>query len=865
MSRLGWLFKVAFVLVLAGTMFATAGGIAVFWFFSRNLPQIITVEDYRPPIVSRVLGSGGREDVELGEFYKNERRYVVPYEKIPDIVIKAFISAEDDQFFEHQGVNITSILRASIANFRAGQVVQGGSTITQQVAKSLLLTSERSYVRKIKEVILASRIERNLSKQQILYLYLNQIYLGHGAYGVQAAAKIFYRKDVSDLTVAEAAVLAGMPQAPGKYSPHLNPKKAKDRQLYVLRRMRENGFISQAQMAEAAAKPLRIFQDEDVKSKPGAHLVEHIRRYLLEKYGEKALYEDGLTISVPTTRELLISAKKSLREGLRQVDQRMGFRGPMRRITKGSAVQEYLESQRISLISKRLGYQMFMPDGRMDWFESLSDAGFPSEAALLENGELYQALVDEVDDKNKVARVRIGAVMAELPMDQMRWAKAVRDEKNLSAPRPEPRVPSSVLTKGDVVYVRPIRSTDGKMIVGLDQMPEVQGALFSVEAQTGYVLAMEGGYDFSDSEFNRASQALRQQGSAIKPIIYAAGLEKGFTPATVIVDAPIVYSDEVFGKWKPTNFEEKFYGDTTFRQALIKSRNVPTIKIVEAIQVPFVIEYCRRLGMTGSFASDLSISLGSGTSSLLELTSTYSLFPRLGRKLDPIFFTAVKDRDGKILEERLARPFVAPSSSPTAVVSAESDPAVAGANLGPSGGISSRPAVVIPSYPSPEDPDQVMDPRVAYVMTHLMKEVVTYGTGHGAKSLGRSAAGKTGTTNDYLDAWFVGFTPYVATGVWVGFDSQKPIGPGETGAKASLPIWLSFMREAVKPYPDNDFPIPPGVIFASIDPGTGKLASANSSFSIREAFIDGTEPTEVSHPSGSSTDSQSEFLKEDIE
>jgi penicillin-binding protein 1A len=862
--RLGWLFKVAFVMSLAGTMLATVGGIFVFWFFSRDLPKIITVEDYRPLTVTRILGAGGREDVELGEFYK-ERRYVVPYEKIPDIVIKAFISAEDDQFFEHQGVNLISMLRAQIANMRAGSIVQGGSTITQQVAKSLLLTSEKSYIRKIREVILASRIERNLSKQQILYLYLNQINLGHGAYGVQAAAKTYFRKDVSDLSLPEAAILAGMPQAPSKYGPHLNPKKAKDRQLYVLRRMAENGFISQSQMAEAAAKPIRVFQAEEEKQRPGAYLVEHIRRYLLEKYGQDALYEQGLTVAVPTTRELLVTAKKSLRDGLRAVDKRMGYRGAIKRITKSADVAEFIEQQRIELISRRLGYQMFMPDGRLDWLESITDAGFPSETALLEPDELYPAYVAEVDDTNKVVKVKIGKIDAEMPVEHMKWARTVRDDKNPNLVRAEPRLPSQVVDKGDVVHVRLVKSIGGKTVVALDQVPEVQGSLFSVEAQTGYVLAMEGGYDFSASEFNRASQAQRQQGSCFKPILYSAALEKGFTPASIIVDSPIVYSDETFGKWKPTNFEEKFYGDTTFRQALIKSRNVPTIKIAEAIQVPFAIEYARRLGMTGTFASDLSISLGSGTSSLLELTSTYSLFPRLGRKLNPIFFTSVRDRDGKILEERLPQPFVAPASSPAPVVSAGPPTEPSRTVLGAQAPTGARPAVVIPAYPSPEDPEQVMDPRVAYVMTHLMKEVVNYGTGYEAKSLARPAAGKTGTTSDYLDAWFIGFTPYVSTGVWVGYDSQKPIGPGETGAKASLPIWLNFMKEAVKPYPDSDFPIPPGVIFASIDPTTGKLASANSSFSIREAFIEGTEPTEVSLPKGSTTDSQSDFLKEDIE
>jgi penicillin-binding protein 1A len=327
----GWIFKTVFLLGVGSTLVVMMIAAAVFWHFSRGLPRIITVADYRPLGVTRILGSNGKESVELGEFFK-ERRYLIPYERIPDHLIRAFISAEDDRFFEHPGINILSIIRAGIANFKAGHVVQGGSTITQQVAKSLLLTPERSFDRKIKEVILASRIEQNLTKQQILYLYLNQIYLGHGAYGAQAASRTYFRKDISEISIAEAALLAGMPQAPGKYSPLLNPKKAKERQLYVLRRMMENRYISPAQMTEAAGQPLRIFHDEDLNGKFAPYYVEHIRKYLVEKYGEKAVYEDGLTVSVPTTPELSLVAKKSLKDGLLAVDKRIGYRGPIQHL-----------------------------------------------------------------------------------------------------------------------------------------------------------------------------------------------------------------------------------------------------------------------------------------------------------------------------------------------------------------------------------------------------------------------------------------------------------------------------------------------------------------------------------------------------
>lgn len=838
---MSWVIKWLFIFAIGASFLGTLVGGLIFWQFARDLPQIITVEDYKPAAVTQVIATGGKEEFTIGEFYK-ERRYLIAYEQIPDLVVKAFISAEDDQFFEHQGVNLASIIRAGIANFKAGHVVQGGSTITQQVAKSLLLTPERSFSRKIKEVILANRIEKNLTKQQILYLYLNQIYLGHGAYGVESAARTYFRKNAAQVEVAEAALLAGLPQAPGKYSPHLNPKKAKERQLYVLRRMYENGYIDQAQMTQAAAEPIKIFHDEDLNKKYAPYLVEHIRRYLADKYGEKALYEDGLKVTVPTTIELLQSARKSLQEGLRLVDKRSGYRGALQRLKSEAEIEEFLRKKRVELIERKVKYTLFLPDGRMDSVEAMKFAGIQTENELLDEGETYQGVVTRFTEKQKSAIVMIGAVRAELPFDQLKWAKA-RD-----------------LARNDVILVRVTKRSDTQVLVDLEQEPQIQGALVSLESQTGYVLAMEGGYDFAQSEFNRATQALRQPGSSFKPIIYAAGLEKGFTPASILVDSPLIYEDEESGKWKPTNFEEKFYGDTTFRQALIKSRNVPTIKIVQSIQIPFLIDYAKRIGMNSQFNADLSISLGSMSVSLLDLTKVYAVFPRLGKKVTPIFFTAVKDRDGKLLEEHLSSPVGVPSALPPVVVQAEPSPTASGVPPSPS-----VPSIVFPTYPSESDPDQVMDPRVAYVMTHLMKEVVTYGTGYGAKDLGRITAGKTGTTNDYLDAWFMGFTPNVVTGVWVGFDNQRPIGPNETGAKAALPIWLSYMRQAIQAYPESDFVIPPGIVFASIDAKNGKLAPPNNTSSIKEAFIEGTQPTETSQSAKSNAETQSDFFKEDIE
>ncbi len=845
--------KGIFAFILGGSFLAMTllgGGL---WRFSKDLPKIISVEDYRPLGVTRVFATAGMKPVEIGEFYK-ERRYLVPFEKIPDSVVRAFISAEDDRFFEHPGINIASMIRAGIANFRAGHVVQGGSTITQQVAKSLLLSPERSFDRKFKEIILASRIERNLTKQQILYLYLNQIYLGHGAYGVQAASRMYFRKDVSEITLAEAALLAGMPQAPGKYSPLLNPKRAKERQLYVLKRMMENKYISQSQMNESSQQDLRIFTDDDLNLKYAPYHVEHVRKYLLDKYGEKAVYQDGLTVSVPVDVDVTLAARKSLRNGLLALDKRIGYRGPIQHLKDSDEIEKFLKQTRAKLIQDRLQFQVFRSDGQMDSIQAMQLAGINSEQDLLESDHFYQAVVTGVDQTRKVALLIIGAIPAELPLTG----------KGNSTDPSAPRLVAANLKKGDVILVSLLKKDPKKpsiqLQVSLEQEPAVQGALFSMDVRSGKVLAMEGGYDFDVSEFNRATQASRQCGSAFKPLIYSSALERGFTPTSVIVDSPMVFRDsDGLGSWKPNNFESKFYGDTTFRQALIKSRNIPTIRIVQSVQVPFLIQYARRLGVSSALSPDLSIALGSASISLMDLTKIYALFPRLGRKVSPAFLERVVDRDGKVLEEKLADSKSVPvlsSPSPSAVPS-EQPPLVVSETKGSK--------IVFPQYPLVNDPDQVLDPRVAYVMSHLMKEVVTFGTGHEAMNLGRQAAGKTGTTNDYMDAWFIGFTPGVITGVWVGFDSQKTLGPGETGARAALPIWLNFMKEAVKKYPDEDFSVPPGVVFATINPVTGKLESPNASSAIREAFIEGTEPTDASGAEAAASEVQSDFFKEDRE
>lgn len=838
------LFFSLLAFVLVGVTVVTLFVEAVFWFFSLSLPSLDSLSDYRPPIGSRVVLSDPTQTqpVVLAEFLK-EKRYLATIDEMPKLLVLAFISAEDDQFFKHQGVNLTSILRAAFANLKAGHVVQGGSTITQQVAKSLLLTAERSFVRKAKEFILANRMERSLSKNEILYLYLNQIYLGHGAYGVKAAARTFFAKDLKDLSIAEMALLAGMPQAPGKFAPHQSPRKSKERQNYVLRRMYENGYVSSSQYDEAKSEILKIRTSEANPSpKVAPYLVEHLRRYVLNKYGEEKLYEGGLTIRLSGKLATFEKAQASLKDGLRALDKKEGFRGPIQHFKNEDEIRIFLQANNEELILSQTGYELLTTDGK------LTAPEIKSEELVLFQNERYKAVVTG----QKPLTFSITA-----------------EKRAVATSAPDAFIKSASLKIGDLVWVRITDNNPNKLVADLEQEPEVQGALYSMDLKTGQVLALEGGYDFKQSEFNRAIQAQRQPGSAFKPFIFAAALERGFTPVTNLVDAPLVYADEETGKWKPKNVDSKFYGDTSFRQALIKSRNIPTIKVVEAVGVQKVIEFAKRVGLNAQYAQDLSISLGSSATSLQELVKGYAVFARNGMKIEPRFFDEILDRDGQVLEKSLEAAPVVAAPPIEGIASAPSETATPSPEM-ENGGVPSHLAtgvkfLQLPSYPRAEQPDQVMDPRVAFVLTHLMTEVVSYGTGFKAKALGRPVAGKTGTTDEARDAWFMGFTPEVVTGVWVGYDGSKTLPAGESGSSAALPIWVEVMKTIHEGMPVENFVVPQGIKFVKLSNG------------VEEAFIEGTEPgahefesapgVEDGEP-GQKKDyvpSQNDFLKEDTQ
>jgi len=863
-------------LVLSTLAICVVGG-AVFLYFSSDLPALFTLEDYKPRIVTTIRAKDGTV---IGEHFE-ERRYVLPPDQIPELAVKAFVAAEDDRFFEHQGIDFHGILRAAIANFKAGRVVQGGSTITQQVAKSLLLTPERSFVRKFKELILANRMERNFNKKQILYLYLNQIYLGQGAYGIEAAARIYFNKNAKDLTLAESALLGGLPQAPSKYSPLQNPKSAKQRQLYVLRRMMESGAISVRQMEEASVQPVNLYYTQDYNLKYSPYYVEHVRKYLLEKYGKEKLYEEGLEVLSPIDARLAEVGTKAVRRGVRTVDRRLGYRGPIKKIKiRSEEASAIAEIQHFNL-EKKFPYAVLVDEGVLSTDIKYYSAQLSKPADAFQEDELYQGLVVQVDDKKKEVLVDLGVTKGIILIEDMRWANPNRSGASAVEAI---NFPSQALSRGDVIWVsllaKEMKDRPEYLSLALEQVPLVQGALISLDVRSGDVISMVGGYDFKESEFNRAIQAERQTGSAYKPIIYSAAIDKGYTPATIIQDSPIVFDAGENEKWKPDNYEEKFYGDTLFRSALIHSRNIPTIKIVQDIEVPYLVEYSIRLGLPDKFNRDLSIALGSSTASLLDLASVYAVFPRGGRKLRPIFITEVRDRDGNLLEENRSPPFIFPQSKnlsttiPPVLVAGELETRRA------AGGADAE----VPAWtPDESDPDLVMDPRTAFVMTHLMNEVTTFGTGHAVKNLGRPAAGKTGTTNDYLDAWFMGFTPQIVTGVWVGFDTQKSLGGRSAGANTALPIWMDYMREATLDQPIEEFAVPNGVTFSFINTKTGKPTVANAPGSIREVFIEGTQPGLVRNtinsnnvgtnsdragdqiPSPPRTSGNEDFFKEDIE
>ena len=745
-----WL-AMALVAVLVGSMVVGGLVLAVFYLeLDRSLPSIQSLKNYHPPLVSSVYAADGSL---IGEFYA-ERRYLVSLQEVPPHVVKAFLASEDVRFYEHGGVDLPGIIRASLKNLEAGEIVQGGSTITQQVVKSLLLTPEKTYLRKLKEAVLAYRIDHALSKNEILSMYLNQIYFGAGAYGVEAAARTYFDKHTAALTLAEGAMLAGLPKAPSRFSPTQNFSVAKDRQEYVLKRMAEVGFITSEEARKALAEPLRFAKPKHWTLKALNSFTEEVRRQVEARYGRDGLYKEGFSIYTTLDVRAQEIAQKALDWGLRDLDKRH---------------------------SRYRGIHLNVP--REDWPNTLKILAERNRE--LAQGLVAAALVTGHDERTGVCQLQFGNGTGKLPPSGWQWTQ-VSDKRA-----------ARMFRVGDIIRVRLDKLQDDKSWqTVLEQDPGMEGAFMAMVPETGRVLCMVGGRDFEKSQFNRCTQAVRQPGSAFKPVIYAAALDKGFTQASMLIDSPVAFDDHSLrGVWKPENYDQQFWGPILLRKALIHSRNVVTVKLLNQIGVDYAISYARQLGIKSPLSPTLALALGASGVTLEELLTAYSPFVNQGGRVAPYLVEKILDRHGRLVEEHQ--------------VSRES----------------------------------VISPQTAYLVNHLLQGVVEEGTGKKAKELGRPAAGKTGTTNEMKDAWFVGFTPSTLAGVWVGYDDHTiSLGKGETGGRAACPIWLYFMKEWLKNEPVESFPIPSGVVFARINPGSGMVVRGDDPGAVYAAFA-GAPPT----------------------
>jgi penicillin-binding protein 1A len=778
-SSLAILTRVLLGLGLLGLLLAVILPVGAYLYVSKSLPKVDTLADYRPPIVTRVLSDDGSVIAELFE----ERRIIVPVSKMPKQLVQAFVAAEDSNFFKHKGIDIVSIIRAAIKNIKAGGIVQGGSTITQQVAKSLLLTPERKFKRKFKEAILAYRMEKRLSKEEILYLYLNQIFLGHGAHGVQAAAENYFDKDVENLTLAECSILAGLPKAPSRYSPYRHYERAKDRQVYVLGRMVSEGFISRKEADQAIAQELEIRPRINQHLTNAAYFTEQVRRYLEDTYGEEQLYRGGLEVQTSMNLQMQLAAQAAVQANLRDHDKRQGYRGPLAVLTP--------EEESLFLSEQVEAFAVKEPQVKA----------------------FIEAVISGSDKQS--LHLRFADREGRIALKDTKWAGQIKQVKRAATATGNATAKTTRLPIGSKIQVRIVAiPEEGPWQLSLDQDPLAQGALLAMDPHTGQIKVMVGGYDFRTSQFNRVLQARRLPGSAMKPLIYASALDKGYTPATVILDTPLIYKERLESgevkEWKPKNYSKRFYGPVPFRTALAKSYNVITIKILEDIGVRYAANYARKLGIESDLAEDLTLGLGSSALTPMELARSYSVFANGGVRVVPTYINKVLDRDGKVIESN--------------------DPADF-----PEGPQTGQKLIG-------QTRNRVISPETAYLTTNLLESVVQKGTGWRAKSLKRPTAGKTGTTNDLKDAWFIGYVNQLLAVSWVGYDQERPLGKRETGSKAAAPAWVSFMAEATKDMPVEHFPVPDSIEFRPIDPLTGLLSPEDSPDIVIEAFAPNTAP-----------------------
>jgi penicillin-binding protein 1A len=790
---LGFLFAAGTVVFLVGVT-AVAGAI---WHFSKDLPDYSQLQDYEPPVMTRVHATDGSL---LGEYAK-ERRLYLPIQAVPKLVINAFLAAEDKNFYEHGGIDYSGMLRAALLyaqNYGSNRRPQGASTITQQVAKNFLLNNEVSFTRKIKEALLAIRIERAYSKDKILELYLNEIYLGLGAYGVAAASLVYFDKSANELTIAEASYLASLPKAPAALHPVRNRDRAIERRNYVIDRLLENGWIKQADADKARKEALNVTSRSNAAAHifAGEYFAEEVRRDIFERYGEKKLYEGGLSVRTTLDPKIQLMARKTMVAGLVKYDEEQGWRGPVSKL-----------------------------DISGDWGVKLAEV-----KSLSDISPWRMAVVLEISDQS--ARIGFqpghelgGGVSKErqtglVTLDGVKWAKTAAGPQRGKTPS----AVSQVLAPGDVIYVDPLYR-EGNPVEGqyrLEQIPEVSGAMVVMDPWTGRVLAMVGGFSFDQSQFNRATQAYRQPGSSFKPIVYSAALDNGYTPSTVVIDAPIeIDQGQGAGVWRPENFSSgKYNGPTTLRNALRLSLNTVTVRLAQDIGMPLISEYARRFGVYDELPNYLAYALGAGETTALRMVTAYSMIANGGRRVKPTLIDRIQDRYGHTIfkhDARECRGCDAPGGWKN----------------------QNEPQLV-------DRREQVLDAMTAYQITSLMEGVVQNGTGTALKDVGKPIAGKTGTTNEAKDAWFIGFSPDIVVGIYMGYDKPRPLGRGNaaTGGHLAAPIARDFMKLALADKPPTPFKIPAGIKLIRVDAKSGMRVGPGDSGRgvILEAFKPGTAP-----------------------
>ncbi len=752
MSRL---FKNLFLAILSLFLLLSITILIILWSFSNSIPDYKFLNNYKPAVSSKMYSGNG----DLVADFSREKRIFVPYSAIPKNVINSFLSAEDKNFFSHPGVDAKGVMRAvvnNIQNILTSKRLEGASTITQQVAKNFLLTNEVSINRKLKEAILAFRIERALSKERIIELYLNQIYLGSGAYGVAAASLEYFDKSIKELNYNEAALLAALPKAPSKYNPYRNMELAKFRRDLVLKNLYENNFLDQKNYFELKDQPIQLKKKEKIFLEDAQYYIEDVRKNIIDQLSYEKVYNQGYNINTPINLSLQKIATQALRNGLIEYDRRKGWRGPISNI-----------------------------DYTANWFENINKK-FKLEKSI----EWQMAIVKKINQFNAIIETE-DKLEGEIQYKDISWTKKEFGD---------------LLKKGDVVYIKKLNGN----LYSLQQLPKINGGIVVIDPFTGRVLALSGGFSFKNSEFNRSSQALRQPGSAFKPFVYALALENQFTPSSLVLDAPLVLDQGVdLKKWKPENYGKKFYGLSTLRAGLEKSRNLMTIRIAQNLGVDKVANFSKAMKIYENPEELLSISLGSAETTLLRLTSAYCTFVNGGKLIDPIIIDRIQDGEGNT------------------IINNENKKCTNCEQISYTG----------KEFPKVEDNfKQILSPQTAYQVTSILQGVVERGTGKKLKKLGLNIAGKTGTTNENTDAWFVGFTSNLAIGVYVGMDNPKPLGKFETGSKAALPIFEEFVKKAVKKSDSRPFKVPKDITLMVVDTNTGEKAKFTSKNTIIESY-----------------------------